>query len=66
MTDIRDFVQSTKRNPDFSIDDSAGRVVVKVIATESGEVIRQQPSEATLKLAASMSDTSNLLFDEKA
>lgn len=58
-------MQSTKHNLDFSIDDSTGRVVVKVIATDSGEVIRQQPSEATLKLAASLSDTSSLLFDEK-
>ena len=65
VTDIRDFVQSTQRNLDFSIDDSTGRVVVKVIATESGEVIRQLPSEAALKLAASLSSASSLLFDEK-
>lgn len=66
VTEIRDFVQSTKRNLDFSIDDSTGRVVVKVIATDSGEVIRQLPSEAALKLAASLSDVSSLLFDERA
>jgi flagellar protein FlaG len=66
VTDIREFVQSSKRNLDFSIDDSTGRVVVKVIATESGEVIRQLPSEAALKLAASLSDASSLLFDGKA
>ena len=65
VTDIRDFVQSTQRNLDFSIDDSTGRVVVKVIATQSGEVIRQLPSEAALKLAASLSNASSLLFDEK-
>lgn len=66
VTEIRDFVQSTKRNLDFSIDDSTGRVVVKVIATDSGEVIRQLPSEAALKLAANLSDVSSLLFDERA
>lgn len=66
VTDIREFVQSSQRNLDFSIDDSTGRVVVKVIATESGEVIRQLPSEAALKLAASLSDASSLLFNEKA
>ncbi|MNC00252.1 flagellar protein FlaG [compost metagenome] len=65
VTDIREFVQSSKRNLDFSIDDSTGRVVVKVVATESGEVIRQLPSEAALKLAASLSDASSLLFDAK-
>ena len=66
VTDIRDFVQATQRNLDFSIDDSTGKVVVKVIATDSGEVIRQLPTEAALKLAESLSDASSLLFDDKA
>ncbi|WP_223532274.1 flagellar protein FlaG [Pseudomonas sp. BF-R-30] len=66
VTDIREFVQSTQRNLDFSIDDSTGIVVVKVVATESGEVIRQIPSETALKLAQNLSDVSSLLFDSKA
>ncbi len=66
VTDIREFVQSTQRNLDFSIDDSTGMVVVKVVATESGEVIRQIPSETALKLAQNLSDASSLLFDTKA
>jgi flagellar protein FlaG len=41
VTNIRVFVQSTKRNLNFSIDDSTARVAVKVIATESGVLIRQ-------------------------
>jgi len=39
--------------------------VVKVIATDSGEVIRQIPSETALKLAQNLSSASNLLFDDK-
>ncbi|MNR16241.1 flagellar protein FlaG [compost metagenome] len=66
VTDIREFIQSTQRNLDFSIDDSTGMVVVKVVATESGEVIRQIPSETALKLAQNLSDASSLLFDSKA
>lgn len=66
VTDIREFVQSTQRNLDFSIDDSTGMVVVKVVATDSGEVIRQIPSETALKLAQNLSDASSLLFDTKA
>ncbi|WP_350298148.1 flagellar protein FlaG [Pseudomonas putida] len=64
--EIRDFVQSSQRQLDFSIDDSTGRIVVKVIATQSGEVIRQLPSEAALKLAQSLSEASSLLFDGQA
>ncbi|MBH3425792.1 MULTISPECIES: flagellar protein FlaG [Pseudomonas] len=66
VTDMREFVQASQRNLDFSIDDSTGKVVVKVIATDSGEVIRQIPSETALKLAQNLSDASSLLFDTKA
>ncbi|ANJ57640.1 flagellar biosynthesis protein FlaG [Pseudomonas silesiensis] len=65
VTDIREFVQASQRKLDFSIDDSSGRVVVKVIATDSGEVIRQIPSETALKLAQSLSQVSSLLLDDK-
>ena len=51
VTDIREFVQAAQRKLDFSIDDSTHRVVVKVINTDNGEVIRQIPSETALKLA---------------
>ena len=65
VTDIREFVQSAQRSLDFSIDDSTHRVVVKVINTDNGEVIRQIPSETALKLAQSLSSASSLLFDDK-
>lgn len=66
VTDIKEFVQAAQRKLDFSIDDSTGRVVVKVIATDSGDVIRQIPSETALKLAQNLADASSLLFDGKA
>ena len=65
VTDIREFVQASQRKLDFSIDDSTHRVVVKVIATDSGEVIRQIPSETALKLAQDLASARNVLFDEK-
>jgi flagellar protein FlaG len=60
--DIQKFFQSVKRNLEFSVDESSGKVVVKVIASESGDVIRQIPNEEVLKLADSLSDASSLLF----
>lgn len=65
VTDIREFVQAAQRKLDFSIDDSTGRVVVKVIATDSGDLIRQIPSETVLKLAQSLTAASSVLFDDK-
>lgn len=64
--EIQDFFQSVKRNLEFSVDDRSGKVVVKVIASDSGEVIRQIPNEEVLKLAESLSDASSLLFSAKA
>ncbi|KAF1011967.1 MAG: hypothetical protein GAK32_00499 [Pseudomonas fluorescens] len=65
VTDIKEFVQAAQRSLDFSIDDSTHQVVVKVIATATGEVIRQIPSETALKLAQSLSSASHVLFDDK-
>ncbi|QEY62073.1 flagellar protein FlaG [Metapseudomonas lalkuanensis] len=63
---IQEFVQSIRRNLNFDVDDSSGRVVVQVTDTESGEVIRQIPSEDALKLAESLSEMRSLLFKAEA
>ncbi|OLF54868.1 flagellar protein FlaG [Pseudomonas chlororaphis subsp. aurantiaca] len=65
VAEIEKFVQSVKRNLEFSIDEPSGKVVVKVIASDSGEVIRQIPNEEVLKLANSLNDASSLLFSAK-
>ncbi|MCU1759160.1 flagellar protein FlaG [Pseudomonas sp. 14P_8.1_Bac3] len=65
VQEIEKFVQSVKRNLEFSIDEPSGKVVVKVIASDSGEVIRQIPNEEVLKLANSLNDASSLLFSAK-
>ncbi len=66
VQEIEKFVQSVKRNLEFSIDESSGKVVVKVIASATGEVVRQMPSEEALKLADSLSSAGSVLFDQKA
>lgn len=63
---IREFVQSVKRNLDFRLDDSSGRVVVSVTDSESGDVVRQIPSEDALKLAESLEEVRSLLFRAEA
>ncbi len=63
---IQEFVQSVRRNLDFSVDDSSGRVVVKVTDRESGDVIRQMPTEEALKLAESLEEVRSLLFRAEA
>ncbi|MGE8064011.1 flagellar protein FlaG [Pseudomonas sp. NPDC089569] len=65
VQEIEKFVQSIKRNLEFSIDEQSGKVIVKVIASETGEVVRQIPSAEALKLAESLSNASHVLFDAK-
>ncbi|WP_286975922.1 flagellar protein FlaG [Pseudomonas sp.] len=63
---IQGFVQNIQRDLNFELDDSSGRVVVKVIDTYSGDVIRQIPSEDALKLAESLDAARSLLFKAEA
>ncbi len=66
VSTIAAFTQSISRNLSFNLDDSSGRVVVKVTDSLSGEVIRQIPSEEALKLAESLDEARSLLFKAEA
>ncbi|MBM3109055.1 flagellar biosynthesis protein FlaG [Pseudomonas sp. FFUP_PS_473] len=65
VKEIEKFLASSRRNLEFSTDEESGRIVVKVIASETGELVRQLPSEEALRIAHSLSDMSSLLFDAK-
>ncbi|MDH4656354.1 MULTISPECIES: flagellar protein FlaG [unclassified Pseudomonas] len=66
VSTIESFTQSISRNLSFTLDDSSGRVVVKVTDAASGEVIRQIPSEEALQLAESLEEARSLLFKAEA
>ncbi|MDO8314869.1 MAG: flagellar protein FlaG [Rugosibacter sp.] len=51
VTHINQVLQQTNRNLEFSVDDTTKRVVVKVVDTQTGELIRQMPSEETLAIS---------------
>lgn len=63
---IKEFVQTIRRDLNFTLDDSSGRVVVKVTDGASGEVIRQMPTEEALRLAESLDEVRSLLFKAEA
>ncbi|EJN35003.1 flagellar protein FlaG [Pseudomonas sp. GM84] len=65
VSEIEKFLSSSRRNLEFTTDEESGKVVVKVIASETGELIRQLPSEEALRIARSLSDVNSLLFDAK-
>ena len=66
VSTIQEFVQSVRRNINFSVEDASGRVVVKVTDSTSGDIIRQIPSEEALQLAESLEEVRSLLFKAEA
>ncbi|ANI02457.1 flagellar biosynthesis protein FlaG [Pseudomonas putida SJTE-1] len=65
VSEIEKFLSATRRNLEFSTDEESGKIVVKVIASETGELIRQLPSEEALRIAHNLSDVNSILFDAK-
>ncbi|RFP08501.1 flagellar biosynthesis protein FlaG [Duganella sp. BJB488] len=48
----------------FSIDDSSGQSVIKVVDTETHKVLRQFPSEQTLEIGKDLETKKGLLLKE--
>jgi len=63
---IQNFVQQMGRNLSFTIDETTGYNVVRVINPETNEVIRQLPSEELLKIAKSMEQLNSVLINQRA
>lgn len=56
VQNLNDFVQKTRRELNFSVDEQTGRTVVKVIDHETKDVIRQIPAEEVLEVARRVSE----------
>ena len=57
VSQLNAYVQDTQRDIDFSVDDSTGHVVVRVIDSVKSEVIRQFPSEDMLAISKHLIET---------
>jgi flagellar protein FlaG len=67
VSKLNDYVQNVQRTLSFSVEEVTGTTVVQVFDTETDELIRQMPSEETIKLAASIAEFSaSLLVNEQA
>lgn len=63
---VNDFVKPFNDTLLFSIDKDTGTTVVKVVDTETEEVIKQIPSEEMLALAKALDQLRGLLVKQKA
>lgn len=48
---LNDYLQSVKRDLEFSVDSATGRTIITVMDRDSGETIRQIPPETVMALA---------------
>lgn len=67
---LANYVQSLRRDLQFSVDERSGKSVVRVIDSETGETIRQIPAEEILAisraLSQSMERTEGMLLNDSA
>lgn len=65
VSKLNEYVQNSRRDLHFSLDKDSGRVVVKVVDSETREVIRQIPSEEVIALAQGLGlkESAGALFD---
>lgn len=63
---LQDFIGSLNRGLEFSVDDDSGRDVIKVIDKNTGDTVKQYPSEEVLDLVSSLSDAAGTFVNLKA
>ncbi|MTW20645.1 flagellar protein FlaG [Allochromatium palmeri] len=63
---INEMMQQGKQMLTFQLDDDSGRMVVRVVDSQSKEVVRQIPSEETLNFAKYVDGLAGLIFNKKA
>ena len=66
VSNLNDHVQTVRRNLQFSVDEQSGRQVIKVMDSETKEVIRQIPPEDILGLIHRLDDLEGLILKVKA
>ena len=62
--DLRQYVQNLQRTLQFSVDEESGQTVVRVVDSETKEVIRQIPAEELLRIAHRL-QVAGLLLTER-
>lgn len=65
IDDLNKRIEGLGRNLGFSIDEKVNRSIVTVVNKQTGEVVRQIPTEVVIRVAHSIEDLKGLLFDSE-
>jgi flagellar protein FlaG len=67
---LNEHAQSINRDLQFSVDDASGRTVIRVVNSETEELVRQIPSEEVLRISRNLQENiennSGLIFQTSA
>lgn len=63
---INKSLQAAGQGVEFSVDDDSKRLVVKVVDTETHEVLRQMPSVEALEIAKALDHAKGMLIKQEA
>lgn len=66
VRELRDLLHATPFGLQFEIDDVTHKIITKVVDRETGEVIRQLPSEEMVRVAHVMNKLQGLLVRQSA
>ncbi|WP_330130873.1 flagellar protein FlaG [Shewanella xiamenensis] len=64
--ELSDMMSMMRKGLAFKVDENSGLAVVTVLDRDTGDVIRQMPSEEALKLAEKLSEVTGLLMKTEA
>lgn len=62
VSGLNEMVQNLHRNLHFSVDNESGETIIKVVDSETEEVVRQIPSEEIVRLRQHLKEASGALF----
>lgn len=63
---INEFFQQQQSNLNFSVDEESDQLIVKVVDSETDEVIRQFPTEQAIELSKKLEEVIGLIFNDRA
>lgn len=63
---INDYMQANRRELQFVLDKDSGKQVVKIVDSDTSEVIRQFPSEEVIALSRALQQGGGFIVKEKA
>ena len=61
---VQEQVQTVRRDLQFNVDEESGKTVIKVMDSQTGETIRQIPSEEMLEISRALSEVVEELSED--